>query len=406
MAISHVVFAPSALAACAPTGTQPDAPLSSFSSNPTQTTCQTAGLTYVQRYEGMEQFKNTLVDTWNRMAQSLRSMTAQLHAVLHDQNRNLGAAMDASLQLSVQRLLQKEEMDAVVRYMPSELSCSAGSFTATQAQAQHTARAISRALRHDYTRDIAAASGTPAGSGGEGAVRNVRWENYCLYFRTDEDNQGRHGCSDNVEKMAENAIPDGDIDVEGLLFGDTIDLEKPEQRLAAATLLRNLIGAHNFPLIPESVVGLASGRQIILQQQHLLALRNVVAEAVSSMIARRAAINGVDVREEIQEIRKAAGIPVERISMRPSYNEIMLAMTKERFMDPEYYIRTTDNIGAIRQEQTMVQAYTTLQLQDIYEMQELINTISAARAAIKLNRLPTSELSTQTPLSTGAEGSP
>ena len=44
-----------------------------------------------------------------------------------------------------------------------------------------------------------------------------------------------------------------------------------------------------------------------------------------------------------------------------------------------------NNIGALQQEQNMVSAYTALLLQDVYKLQEQINALLAARAAMKLN---------------------
>lgn len=89
--------------------------------------------------------------------------------------------------------------------------------------------------------------------------------------------------------------------------------------------------------------------------------------------------------EVIREIREKAGIPDDRISDAPSYNEIMLAMTQERYFDPDYFIRMANNEGALKQEQNIVNAYTSLLMQDVYKLQEQINALMAARAAINLN---------------------
>jgi hypothetical protein len=61
----------------------------------------------------------------------------------------------------------------------------------------------------------------------------------------------------------------------------------------------------------------------------------------------------------------------------------MLAMTKERFFDPDYFIQMHGDIGAMKQEQTMLDAYTSLQMQDIHQLQERINALLAARAGLK-----------------------
>jgi len=63
----------------------------------------------------------------------------------------------------------------------------------------------------------------------------------------------------------------------------------------------------------------------------------------------------------------------------------MLALTKERFFDPQYFASMQTNSGAIQQEQDAIDGYTTVQLQDIYKMQEQINALLAARASLKLS---------------------
>src|SRR5690606_21024833 len=113
--------------------------------------------------------------------------------------------------------------------------------------------------------------------------------------------------------------------------------------------------------------------------------------------SRRTAINNTTAGLYIQPIREAAGIPAADISPNPSYNEIMQALTKERFMDPEYYIDIANQLGAIRQEQTMLDTYIALQLQDIYELQEQINTLMATKASLKLDKMPVRDLVSKAP---------
>lgn len=93
----------------------------------------------------------------------------------------------------------------------------------------------------------------------------------------------------------------------------------------------------------------------------------------------------VNAAKLISGIREKAGVPLDQISDTPSYNEIMRAMTKERFFDPEYYTNLADNLGAIKQEQASVNAYISIQWQDIYKLQEQINALLAAKASMQLN---------------------
>lgn len=90
------------------------------------------------------------------------------------------------------------------------------------------------------------------------------------------------------------------------------------------------------------------------------------------------------VKELIAEIRQRAGIPENEIGEDPSYNEIMLALTKERFFDPRYYADMADSMAAMKHNETTLNAYISLSLQDIYLLQEQINALTAARASLRL----------------------
>ena len=44
-----------------------------------------------------------------------------------------------------------------------------------------------------------------------------------------------------------------------------------------------------------------------------------------------------------------------------------------------------NQVGALKQEQASVKAYITMQMQDLYILQEQINLLLAARASMRLN---------------------
>jgi cell wall-associated NlpC family hydrolase len=100
----------------------------------------------------------------------------------------------------------------------------------------------------------------------------------------------------------------------------------------------------------------------------------------------------------IRDIRVKAGVDEVLASSNPSYNEIMVAMTKERFIDPEYFIKMQGNTGSIKQEQTAINAYITMQYQDIYRLQEQINALLAARASLKFDSAPKSSQTSSVPM--------
>ena len=106
----------------------------------------------------------------------------------------------------------------------------------------------------------------------------------------------------------------------------------------------------------------------------------------------------VTVSNQIADIRKKAGVHIQDISAQPSYNEIMTAMTKERFFNPEYYASMANDLGAILQEQTVVKSYISIQLEDINRLQEQINALLAARASLKLTGQSMPDLSNTSPV--------
>ena len=93
------------------------------------------------------------------------------------------------------------------------------------------------------------------------------------------------------------------------------------------------------------------------------------------------------VKEIIREIRERAGVPASEIGEDPSYNEIMLAMTKERFFDPAFFSQIADSTPAMQHNETALNAYVAMTLQDIELLQEQINALVAARASLRLEEL-------------------
>jgi len=568
--------------------------------------------TFDPRYYGGEQVVNYLEDWWrNELLPALRGMTAQINSSRIDQTRQLGSSMDAQNVVRSTTSEQKQELDSKRRNAPSELACATGTQAVSMTKASGTSKGITKVFKDDINKRSANAPGTAAATG-PAADQKVRWDEYCAEFEDPDNNNGVSVCpeqSDDDPEEGTATIPNGDINVDGVLLDDTIDITDPHEYAAAWALLRNLIQPTVTQKIPDTVIASAAGHEWILKQQHLESIRNIATDVVTSIIGRRTAIpsdppepidysveqetftaddgsggsgsgggtatlsraqeklanqpttpafvndptpgmtycqkfsgwaaqdmasvgsaaggwrrygemdpspvhatpaegdlvyfvskphlepkgcapksckitgfspegcgklsinnntkippgqpggggyasnctsytyntphcgdkctavtfyghtgvfsgngkfisvisaqhpekaiqegnmwanvlgavtplsNGDPIprsppkppAELIQDIRRKAG--VVDYSENPSYNEIMQAMTKERFFDPEYFIRIQDNVGAIKQEQTAINAFITLQYQDIYEMQERINALLAARASLKL----------------------
>jgi len=553
-------------------------------------------------HQGGWQIVEYVARWWNEKGRfALQDMTTQLHASIIDQTRQMQSMADTHDLSKSARMLQNKELEAKARVAPNEMTCSASSSPPALAHGGSTANALSKALTNDLIKETNATTSVSAPRTLAEDV-NRRLETYCNFFLDPDDNASRNSCPD---PETAGPLPDGDVNVENVLFKDTIDFSDEPQRLAATALLRNLIYPNVQEVPPEGFEEKPEGRQWILQQEHFKAIRTIASDVVTSIMSRRMAlpetaaagvmmpppappyagdtgdgdydtfaerlggresggncgimggsgnkyagkyqmgcsalktagcisnancdspvgsgvwiqpstynwtgtcggypvnslsdflnncaaqrnavevyhgqmwnyvtsgsagacalsrvgttVNGVlitpsgllagahlvgqggvwcalgcsscssaaqdangtkaeeymqkfggyeipwdatsggypnqagapfqsdprPLNEIIREIREKAGVAEERISDAPSYNEIMLAMTQERYFDPQYFIKMANNIGALQQEQNMVSAYTALLLQDIYKLQEQINALLAARAAMKLNQ--------------------
>lgn len=364
------------------------APLNgAFGTDPCKWTRDNRSLTFAQTYQGGEQVVNYLDNWWKtEFLPALKNMTAQLHASVIDQTRQVGSMMDSINLTRAAHRTQKIERETQDRLSPSEMACASGTPAPAMAQATRTSRALTQGYRNDVMKRASGAPGLPSASGAASDQKD-RWDQYCTTFHDPTSNAGQSACP---SPMTPGTLVNGDIDIEGFLLKDTIDLNKPEEYAATQALLRNLIMPRAQDRLPDKVVDTPAGRERILLQEHLKAIRNVAAEIVSSIISQRAAIPGASVGPEISDIRKNAGVDPAEISPNPSYNEIMLAMTKEKFFDPEYFTRVNGGIGEIKQEQTALDAYITMQMSDIYTLQEKINALLAARAALKYGAEPKS----------------
>jgi hypothetical protein len=240
----------------------------------------------------------------------------------------------------------------------------------------------------------------------------ARWDEYCKEFQDPNNNNKVSVCP---SPTTPGPVPNGDIKIEGFLLKDTINMSDSvlgrSEYKAAQALLKNLVQPHIQERIPPAALKTTAGQLRIIEQQHIDAVSNIAREVIASIIARRTAIapdpgNPNSIAELVNKIRRRAQVPAAQImdgipipaGGTPSYNEMMLSLTKERFFDPEYFARMQNDVGAIKQEQAAVDAITAVQLQDIYRLQEQINAVLGARAAIKFQPLDVPGAVTASPM--------
>ncbi len=346
----------------------------------------------------------TYINNWwnSSLLPAMKDMTTQLYTYRIWETWELGRMMDAVDATRAAHAEQQEHLASHQGITPTQSVCVEGSAVTALDQTQLTAIPLTEGFVQDMDRRLEGVDVKQAGSpltyahfgSANGYDIANRWDQYCKEFLDLKSNDGVNICPGNPSSNGP-AMND-DINVEGFLLQDTLDLNNKDIYAGAQAMPINLIEPFIPDRVPTAVINTPQGEEYIIRLQHLEAINNIAATVVGGIISRRAALPPTDtaMAAKILELRTSVGIPActsthppgtACASATPSYNEIMDAMTQERFYDPRYFTRVENDIGAIKQEQASIDAYTTVQMQDIYQLQEQINALLAARAALKLN---------------------
>jgi hypothetical protein len=351
--------------------------------DPCDLTFDQLGLGYAD--EGGEQFAAFIGD-WAQdvFLPDMRDMTTQWNVAILDQTLSLLQGQDATNQIRTQGLLQDQQITGIRNISPSENTCAMASVGPDLGRGLQAARAAKTAMVQE---SIGRSMGEAAQDGLRVHHRGA-WGNYCNIFADPDENIGvTLDCTGDDGGANPNNVDlrGADVNIERFLFRDTIDLHSPHERIAAETLLRNLVDynvAEPMPLVAEDT---AQFRQKIRQRNHYTALRQVVVEPVAGIIARRAAVRDSGYSDAVQGIRTAVGIPPEQQHDWPSYNEALLARSKEYFMNLDTLLKINTDLGALRQDQLVNEALIAIMLEDISELEEQINMLLQARSSMYFN---------------------
>lgn len=338
----------------------------------------------ITRLEEFDQNIREGLSVWWRehFEPALKEMTTQLHASQIDQSRAYGSMMDAQNQNEYMQDLQKREVEAVRRYQPNEMSCqldsialgdiSSGSSSGGVGKAARMARASARALAKQSQPRRQNAQGTPAGRS-TAAEQNERWEEYIARF-CDPD-KGGQGCDG-----APGDLAGRHVDLPSLLWGDrqTIDATSPDNQLVVDSVLKYMLAPKSLPPVPENVVQAPAGQQMLLRRRTLTARQNTIYNSVALMIGQR--LSGSNVNT--QEVRTASGLPAADASTDASYAEIVHAVSKDRFHNPQYIVRLIESPEQVIREQGTVNAVRLQQMNELYKrMEEMVFMEVSAHAS-------------------------
>lgn len=309
---------------------------------------------------------------------ALRSGTAQLGAAQEDQARMLGTMMDANIANETIGLLQENKIESNRRYRPDENSCQIDSAAPDQNKKYRLARALAGSYASEDTkRRSNAKSILSARSTADD--QKIRWQEFMALFC--DPAKGDIGCAaPGVLAGRNTALPD-------LLWGDqqTIDMSVSENRTLIEAALRTMISPKVQDAVLPGALSSADGQAALLARRAQAARLNTVYNVMGQMLAERAGSNNAG-NTYIREIREAAGLPIGIASSDPSYREIMRALTKERFRDPEYIVRMIQDPESLLRLQGSTDAVRAQQLSDLYKRLEEMVVMEAASFADDLDK--------------------
>ncbi len=310
---------------------------------------------------------------------ALKEMTTQLHASQVDQSRVMGSMIDAQTQNEFMQSMQQEEAEARRRYEPNELTCQIDSVGQGQTKAARMARASARAMARQTEPRRMAARGTAAALG-PGADQKERWEEYTTRF-CDPD-KGGQGCGGTAGDLAGRHV-----DLPRLLWADklTLDMTAPDNVVVVEGVLKYMLNPRPPAPIPTEVMESPSGQQAFLKLRSTTARQNTIYNSIALMLGQRMGGSGVNT----QDVRVASGLPPADASTDASYAEIMHAVTKDRFHNPQYIVRLVQNPEQVVREQGAVNAVRLQQLNDFYKRtEEMVFMEAAAYAALLDQKIP------------------
>lgn len=291
---------------------------SSYAKEPCSWTRDNQNVAFAKEHQAGWYFMDYLASWWEtEYIPALKDMAAQLNAHIVDQTRQLGTAKDVASLNNTAKTIQKKEVEARKMMDPSDGACVVGSFNSISATTNRASNALANSLSQDLSKKVSGApsqmtmpgSTTPT-KRGKSAQFQERYSNYCSYANDPDSNAGVDICDvtqddlgartgqvnegDSVDTSKSDAklstLPDGDVDIEGFLFQDTIVLTDRVNQTVAEMMIDNIVHPSPDSQLDPNVATQTQGQEYILDREHVKILKKVASEVVASMISRRAAI--------------------------------------------------------------------------------------------------------------------
>lgn len=332
----------------------------------------------------------------------LKPFTQQLAQARIEQTLHLGQQVDAQIINETALRLQEQRVKAQETYAVNKSACQVDTMGAAQSAAQTASRAVARGFTMDNqqrtlnSRPSGPAPTTPgayrdqyniakAASISPAAEQAAIFKEYQDYF-CDPANGGQ-GCTTAGPLAGKNT------DLGGLLWGNKQSAKldnSPEgenNRRIRNAVLRTMISPRTAPPVPKDVTEKTPGQEEILRRRAHAARVNTIYNVVSQILADRVESSAAGITAD--EIRTASGVDPSDASVSPSYREIQEAMSRDRFVHPEYTSRLLGSPTEIAREEVGVNAVRMQQMNDLYKRLEEMVFMEAAVYAEELDgRMP------------------
>lgn len=321
-------------------------------------------------------FRAGMSQLWrNYWIGAMRNMTEQLSVAQVDQTRVIGSFIDAMSVNEAIMSIQSRNVENVRRFRPNESSCQVDSVGHGQTKMYRASRALAKGFAYDDQRRRGNEVGQP-GAQGWAAEQKSMWQEYTTFFC--DPAKGDQGCT------TPGLLAGQHNDLPALLWGDrqTIDMSVSTNQQLVAANTKYLLSPKTPDPIKADLVTKTQGQEAILARRARDARMNAVYNVIGQMIGERAGGSGVNT----QNMRIASGLPAGDASTDASYREIMEAMTRNRFNEPEYVVRMLGDPEQLIREQGSVNALRMQQMNDLYKRLEEMVVMEAAVYAHELDK--------------------
>ena len=227
----------------------------------------------------MEVMEQSILDRmnqfWEDWEDAWQGMTAQVHAGMNDQTRQMSSMFDTSNMTELSRMIQRDEDKAKKQFTPSQQGCRFDTVAVHRAQAHRTTAKYQNIMVKEVT-DVGGNKAGSLGSTGTGEMLAERWRRYESAFCDPDSNGGNASCT--------GAMPDANANItpSRTIFGqETIDMSNPNNYLAVNEIMFNITGFEAPP--PVDSLSQPQGKEARQRSRNYLAQMDVATALVRAL---------------------------------------------------------------------------------------------------------------------------